>query len=481
MKNTLIKTACISAATIASAEGVYAGSSTPHSDSRPNILIIISDELFADARSSAIGNKYINTPNIDSLVAEGMTFTRAYSPDPICMPTRCSLITGHFPHETNIVTNGGKVNTKLNAKPLPLLFKEAGYATGYVGKWHIQPALASPKQFDFSAFIRHQGIDRRIVPPILDFIKKQDNKPFLAVCSFANPHNICEWPREGEGGKYKDGDVGKLPSDDQLPPIRENAGIPENECDAIVKMRELYQKTKKFPVANYDEIKWRQYIWAYYRMTELVDGHIGELLKGLEEAGHKKDTLVVFMSDHGDCMGAHGWNQKTVFYDESSRVMFTFRYPGVIPAGTTSDVLVNTGTDLIPTLCDFAGIPIPKSLPGLSLKGILTGKEKSLGRKYVVSENHFTNKSCPEIEGERMANGRMVRSDRYKYCIYDMGKKRESLVDMKNDPGEMKNVAGEKEYAPVLKQHRKYYLEFRKKYNDNAFELPDGYGDDLDN
>ena len=439
---------------------------------RPNILLIMCDELFADAMSCRCGKEFLNTPAMDSIAASGMSFTKAYSANPICMPSRTSMMTGHYPHQTYIQTNGGKGNKSLNAKPYCQIFKEAGYATGYVGKWHIPGMFATPKDFDFCAFNSHSGIDKKIVDPIVGFMKEKRDKPFLAVCSFSNPHNICEWARDKTEARLKDGDVGTPPPLDQLPPLRPNHENPKNETDTMALMRTLYHKTKKFPVGNYTEEDWRQYIWAYYKMCELVDGHIGELLKGLKETGQEDNTVVVFLSDHGDGLGSHHWNQKTIFYDESARVPFIIKSKGTVPAGTTNDRLVCTGIDLIPTLCDFAGIPIPKTLPGMSIKPTAEKRLTEDPRKYIVSQNHFTTKGLKEIAGERMSYGRMIRSKQYKYCLYDFGKRRESLVDMENDPGEMLNLVGSAEYENVLNQHRQYYLDWRKQYKDNDFPLP---------
>ena len=440
--------------------------------SRPNILLIMCDELFADAMSCRCGSEFLKTPAMDSIAEEGMTFTKAYAANPICMPSRTCMMTGFYPHQTNIQTNGGKGNKDLNAKPYVQVFKEAGYDTGYVGKWHIQKLFATPKDFNFCKFNSHQGIDRKIVPPIVDFMKQKRDKPFLAVCSFSNPHNICEWARDQEKAKLKDGDVGTPPPLEQLPPLRANHDNPKGETDTILKMQELYHKTKKFPVGKYSVHDWRKYIWAYYRMCELVDGHIGDLLKGLKETGKENDTVVIFLSDHGDAMGSHKWNQKTVFYDESCRVPFIIKYGKTVKPGTTNDRLVCTGIDLLPTLCAFAGINPPSRVPGMSIKDTAEGKLNEDPRNYIVSQNHFTTKGLKEIAGERMAYGRMIRSNRFKYCLYDFGERRESLIDMEKDPGEMLNLAYDPAYKDVLKQHRQYYLEWREKYKDDDFPLP---------
>jgi len=152
-------------------------------------------------------------------------------------------------------------------------------------------------------------------------------------------------------------------------------------------------------------------------------------------------TLIVFTSDHGDMDSAHKMEHKSVLYEESVRVPFIMSYRPEIPEGTVDDThLVSNGLDLLPTLCDYAGIQAPEGLLGGSLRALARGNSVKEWREYVVSESQ---------------NGRMLRTSRFKYCVYDSGRDREQLIDLKNDPGEMKNLAAVPEYADVLKAHRR--------------------------
>jgi arylsulfatase A-like enzyme len=234
-------------------------------------------------------------------------------------------------------------------------------------------------------------------------------------------------------------------------------------------MRKSYQAHRLFPVGNYTQNDWRRLIWGYYRLIERVDRFIGTVLRALHESGQEQNTVVVFLSDHGDCHGAHRWNQKTVFYDESSRVPFIISWKGKTPKGT-SDILLNTGIDVFPTLCDLTGIDIPKGLPGKSLKDPAQGKAPTWSREFIVSQNHMV--QCEPVDGKDLKpHGRMVRSNRYKYCVYSEGELRESLIDMQNDPGEMKNLAGIAKHRKRLEQHRQYLTDWCRKYGDN-FTVP---------
>jgi len=344
-----------------------------------------------------------------------------------------------------------------------MVFRRAGYDTGYVGKWHLPYPQKdhSVHGFRFTTNLRGNGGDAARPAAAVGFLKAPREEPFLLIVSFINPHNICEWAR---GQDLPDGAIGQPPPLDSLPPLRTNHDPPENETDIISIMRESYQSSRTFPVSGFDEHKWRQYQWAYYRMIEKVDGQIGEVLAALRESGRQENTLVVFTSDHGDCQGAHRWNQKTVFYDESSRVPLIIA--GLAAAKNSStDCLVHTGIDLLPTLCDFADIPIPTGLPGTSLRPAAEGRDIT-PRDYVVISNKMV-QGAPVDGRTPMPEGRMLRSQRYKYCAYSIGSRRESLVDMQQDPGEMANLAEQPQYREILVQHRQMLLDWCREHADD--------------
>ena len=134
-------------------------------------------------------------------------------------------------------------------------------------------------------------------------------------------------------------------------------------------------------------------------------------------------------------------------------------------------MLINTGIDVIPTLCDFAGIDVPADLPGNSLKAPIFGRKPDWKRKYIVSQSHLV-QGVPVDGKDLKPHGRLVRSDRYKYCVYSEGLRRESLVDMEKDPGEMVNQAGNSDYKDILNQHRAFLKEFAERHKDpTALEM----------
>ena len=431
------------------------------SPQRPNLVVIITDQQFADAMSCCIGRDLIHTPNMDSLAANGTRFTRAYCANPLCVPSRAAMFTGRYAHETGIQTN---TKRKLDPKEFPCMgrvFKAAGYDTGFFGKWHMPFSVKAKGDHGFDTVVGRAGLYSGAAAA--EFIRRDRDRPFLAIASFMNPHNICEWSR---GQRLPGGPIGDAPAPAKCPPLKPNMAPPTNETDVISHMRRSYQAHRLFPVGKFSDGKWRQYRWAYYRLIEKVDRHVGTVLAALRKTKQDRSTVVVFLSDHGECHGVHRWNQKTVFYDESARVPLIVSQKGKTPKGTC-DALVHTGVDLIPTLCDFAGIDAPNGLPGSSLKPHTVGQATGKTRPYVVVSNRMV--QCVPVGGVSMTpDGRMVRSRRYKYCLYSLGRRRESLVDMQADPGETANLAAKRECRDVLLKHRGYLRDFARKHKDQV-------------
>ncbi|MGN6164502.1 MAG: sulfatase family protein [Flavisolibacter sp.] len=433
--------------------------------SHPNIIVIMTDEQSTNAMSYSLGKQWLNTPAMDQLASEGVVFNHAYAADPICVPSRNSLITGRFPHQINVLSNDDQ-RREGDGNPVATLgtyFKNAGYQTAYFGKWHLNydPAKKETHGFETTGFATDRGKDAAL-PELADsFLKQRHDKPFLLFLSFINPHDVCEWARFQ---KLPEGSIGTVPPLSELPPLKHNIDPPKGESDAMSLIRQSYHNTRMFPVGNYSEADWRRLRWGYYRLLEKVDSLIGRVLASIKQNGYDNNTLIVFTSDHGESLGAHEFNQKTVFYEESAGVPFILRCTGQLQPSANSS-LVNNGIDLIPTLLDFANIPKPTVLPGRSLKEEAIKNESIKDRPYIVVENRMTQGGAVN-ETKPVLNGRMVRSERYKYCLYDLGERREELYDLKNDPGETINIAGEKSSKEILKQHRNYLSEFAKKYKD---------------
>ena len=427
---------------------------------RPNVLVITIDQQYADAMSCT-GNPRLRTPAMDRLAAGGVRFDRAYCSNPICVPSRTSYMTGTMPHENGVTYNTHELAKPFDKERFPCLarfFRDAGYDTGYFGKWHIPAEIDDREWSGFNALdaIRNNEVDFDIVDPCLKFIRGAGEKPFFAVASFVNPHDICEYARilSDIPDRLKNGEIGDPPALDALPPLPANWAPPADEPAAIREHYNHPDTLRVYPSRTWDgpdDPRWRRYLWAYHRMTELVDGYVGELLDGLETHGLADNTLVLLTSDHGDGMACHHWNQKTMFYDECARVPFILRWPGRTPvAAVDRTTLVNLGTDLFPTLFEAAGIDSPPHLKGMSLWRQAQGRRDAPAHDFIVAQNNLQTRYGAPSEVE----GRMLRSARYKYIRYNSGEHPEQLFDMEIDPLETRSLAGSAEHAGILRAHR---------------------------
>jgi arylsulfatase A-like enzyme len=443
----------------------------PGGADRPNVLVIITDQQFADAMSCRMGREYLNTPVMDGLASGGTLFARAYSSNPLCMPYRNSMFTGRYPHETRVTMNA---NPQGGLDPREFVcmgtyFKNAGYETAYSGKWHLCFPVKDPATHGFEILkSKAKGnYDGAVADGAMQFLARPHDRPFLLVASFLNPHNICEWARRlaGREQTLNCGEIGEPPAPEKLPPVPANLAPPRNEPDSMTLIRRAYQVDDGlFPVAHFTTEDWRKQRWGYYRMVEKVDAEIGRVLEALRRAGQEDNTLIVFTADHGECAGAHLFNQKTVFYEESARVPLIVSWKGRTRGGTT-DKLVNTGIDILPTLLDCAGIPVPSKLSGRSLLPLALGEPVTGWRDYIVVQNNMSQTGT--VDGLRPTmEGRMVRTDRYKYCIYSRGVRRESLVDLQVDPGETNDLAADPQYREVLLAHRELLRRWGREHHD---------------
>ncbi|TVR55183.1 MAG: hypothetical protein EA425_00815 [Puniceicoccaceae bacterium] len=436
-------------------------------DRRPNLLLITTDQQSHDAMGFLRGpERPLHTPAMDQLAAKGCVFTRAYCAHPLCVPSRTAMVTGRYPHETGVVMNKGSEANPHLLRSLALHFREAGYATAYFGKWHSPIPLqdAETSGFEVAEANAHNGVDRTILAPAAAFLERTGGRPFFMTASYNNPHNICEWAR-GERRALPDGEIPDPPPASECPPMPSGWEPDPTEPDILTALRRGYHAAKAFPVHAYTEADWRIYRWAYDRMVEHVDAHIGRLLDALERSGQADNTLIVFLSDHGDAQGWHRWNQKTIFHDSVTRVPFIMVHPASIRPGVRGD-LVQTGTDLMPTLLEAAGLAVPAELPGVSHWRTATGGESvPPRRRRLVVETAF-NQHAPLPELPPVVHGRMLVEDQWKFCVYSHGERRESLHNLADDPHESRNLAPEGASRQTLEHCRDVLRNWMRKHED---------------
>ena len=427
-----------------------------NSQKKPNILFIMTDQQH-DRMMSCADNPWLSTPHLDGLAAEGIRFEKAYATNPVCVPSRMSMATGMMPGRIGTCDNpSGKLATlppHIDENSMGKIMKRAGYDTFYGGKVHLYNQLI-PTKAGYDEFCRNQ---RSTLPePCLKFITRERDKPFFAVASFINPHDICYAHNAhlGRPSKVKDlyDEAMALPLD-ELPPLPDNYEIQEGEPSSVQANLSASAITPPLTMrTEYDERAWRVNRYIYNRLTERVDGEIGQILDGLKEAGLEENTLIIFTSDHGNMDASHRLASKSFHYEESVRVPFIMKHKGTISAGQVDgEHLVSSGLDILTTICDYAGVEIPDHLIGKSLRPVAEGKTITNWRDYVVSES---------------GRWRMLRTENYKYASFSDPDSKETLVNMKTDPGEMRNLVDHPEYQGILREHRKLLAQWSESTGD---------------
>jgi arylsulfatase A-like enzyme len=443
------------------------------SQTRPNILFIFTDQQSAHMMSCA-GNRYLHTPAIDSLAAQGVRFERTYCTNPVCTPSRFSLMTGRMPSEIGLRNNDHRhidsIPEPILQQSLGWLLRRAGYETAYGGKVHLPKMTPQDLGFDIISVDERDGL----ADDCAQFISQERDRPFFLVASFINPHDICymairdfaETDREHRLLQASPAEIAALDAAlqrpasvsedaffaDHCPPLPHNFEIQVGEPEAIRRMQ-ARSPFKHKARQHYDERRWRLHRWAYCRLTEQVDAHIGWVLAALRASGQAENTLVVFTSDHGDMDAAHRMEHKTAFYEEAARVPLIITWPGVTPAGVVDTHLVSNGLDLLPTLCEFGGAETSGDVAGLSLRPLAQGSTPALWRTALPVESEM---------------GRMIVTDRYKYMLHDEGMHREQLIDLVADPGEIRNAIADPEQRDRLQLLRRCFTEsFGLEFTDN--------------
>lgn len=416
---------------------------------RPNIIYIMTDQQAAIAMS-CMGNDDLHTPNMDRLAAAGMLFTNAYCSSPLSGPSRASMFTGNMSHEINMSKNNDPMPAEIKENSLGILMKKAGYECIYAGKWHVHTPSIPDQEFGFHAI--HEHNDYGLAEKCADYLNQKHTQPFFLVASFDNPHNVCEFARQ------QNLPFARLDHID----YSANPGLPQNfyrnPYDADIIKFEKSANIVAYPTTEYTIDDWRKYRNAYYRLVEHVDAEIGKIVDAIDKNNLWENTVVIFTSDHGDGMGAHQWNQKSALYEEVVNIPMIVTLPGKKHAGKVMPQLINNGVDFYASVCDWAGIKLPADKSGVSYKKIaLQGDAAASHQKYVVTETLFD-----KGKGTR---GWSLRTQQYKYVLYDKGRNREQLFDMTKDRGEMRNLAVEKKYQDLLQEHRRLLLEWMDKHH----------------
>lgn len=338
---------------------------------KPNVLLIYPDEMRFDSTSFE-KNATCKTPHIDDMAKDSAYFAKAYSSFPLCCPFRASMMTGKYAHKTGMWCN--HIPIPLDQQFLPGFMKEAGYRTGWVGKWHLNGGdkykeVPEEYQLGFDEFtgysrghhylnsVYYKGADPQPyksdkyepeyqTDQIIDFMSRSvdDGQPFLGMVCYGLPHHPVEMSPDYYKNMYQAEDV-VLPS--TVPPWKRESS--------------------------------KEYRAKYYGMVTCVDDQIGRINKFLEEKGIKDNTVFIFVSDHGDMCSEHGMEDKYVCHEASAHVPYMIQYPDMVKEGVKINQIVDPAITIVPTILDLCGVEVPEYMPGKSLKGAMKqGEDETL-------------------------------------------------------------------------------------------------------
>ncbi len=489
---------------------------------RPNVLFIMSDDHTAQAVGSySTVLKPLNpTPTLDKFAAEGMVFDNAFCSNSICTPSRASIITGQYPHVNGVTDLTGRISPE--KQMLPILFRNSGYQTAMIGKWHLktEPNFdyykvlpGQGKYFDTEFRIQgqkpwpknvvlHKGQHSSdvITDSTLDWFKTkyQKDKPFFVCHQFKAPHDYFE-----NAPRYQNylADV-KIPEPPTLYDLPDTFGSiatrgyrdellqhigtsigkrnPRRSYAFDLKERFPEEFPDDFDVANLSErettrLAYQAYLRKYLRCVKGVDDNLKRLFDYLKSEGLYDNTVIIYTGDQGFWLGENDYQDKRWAYDPSMRMPFIIRYPKIIKAGARSDAIVEN-VDYPALMLDFANIPIPSTMQGLSFKSICeTGREPKGWKKaaYYRYWMHMAHHDNPAVMAIRTKAYKLVY---YYGCNYVGGYRTPpgwELYDLKKDSAELNNVYDDPVYTNVRERLKNQLADLRQTVGDDGSHYPE--------
>jgi arylsulfatase A-like enzyme len=466
---------------------------------RPNILFMMTDDHVPRAMS-CYGNKILKTPNFDRLAEEGCRFDNAFCTNSLCAPSRASVLTGAYSHINGIRGNSEGANAieKIDAglPTYPQVLQKAGYRTAMIGKWHLSH---DPVGFDYSCILPGQGV---YFDPIfiengvkkkftgyatditteiaLRFLGQQDKShPWCLVYQHKAPHRPFQ-PAPRHRKLLEDVEL-PHPStyDDDYRTRRVAKEAADMKFD-----QSLEGDYKDLPkgLSPNEKKNWiyQRFVKDFYRAAYGVDENLGRILDHLDKTGQAENTLIIYTSDNGFFLGEHGWYDKRFMYEPSLRLPLLIRYPALFRGGRVeSRIALNV--DYAPTMLDLAGVKIPGTMQGRSLRPLLEDKAQNDWRTsmyYTYYENSWVLRgkgkeamSDPTFQyftAHRVGPHRGVRNARYKLIHYYSEGDYWELFDLEKDPDELRNVYSEASYATVRDSLRKELGRLKRYYRDNS-------------
>lgn len=427
---------------------------------RPNFLVLVTDDQRLDAIGFA-GHPLLQTPHMDSLAQQGVWFDQAYVTTPICAASRASFLTGQWERAHGFTFGAPALDAETVADTYPSVLRAAGYRTGFVGKFGVKVVPGSTQaMFDVMRGSGHpyDKADGRHLTNIvgeraIEFLEGSSaEEPFCLSISFHAPH-----AQDGHPDQYIWPDAcDELYTDAVIPP--------PDTCDPA-----FFEALPEFlrESMNRDRWFWRfdtpekhaTMVKGYYRMVSGVDMALGRILAKLEELELADNTVVLLMGDNGYFLGERGYAGKWSMHDLSTRVPFVIYDPRDPRARRSDEFVLNV--DLAPSLLDYAGVAIPASMQGQSLRPLLAGKRHA-SRDEVYTEHRWPHPRIPRTEG--------LRTRDWKYIRYLDHSEYEELYDLRADPREEHNLAEDPQHTERLGVLRARCLELGESYERSATE-----------
>lgn len=409
-------------------------------EKQPNVVFVLTDQWRAQDLGF-VGNDQVKTPAIDALSQEAVVFTNAVSNIPVCGPARASLMTGKYPLSHGLFYNDKPMLTEEEC--IAEVYKEHGYQTAYIGKWHInghapgvsnrvgrsQPVPADRRQgFDYwkvhecthnynnSVYFDEEDVKHKWegydaiaqTKNGIEYMKANKDNPFVLFLSYGPPHA----PYNSAPKKYRDMYEGM--------DIKLRPNVPESKVE-----------------------KATEAIRGYYAHMSALDYCVAELQTAIKELGIEDNTIFVFTSDHGDMIYSHDQTKKQKPWEESIMVPFMMKYPAKLKGGEEL-TKVFSYPDIMPTLLSMCNLPIPASVEGIDYKGQLYGEEE------LDVDGAFITCPVPFHQWKYLAGGREYRGIRTEKYTYAKDLKGPWLLyDNLKDPYQMNNLVGNADYAEL--------------------------------
>lgn len=422
---------------------------------RPNIIFLLTDDQRWDTLG-AMGNKIIQTPNMDALAKSGVMFSNAFVTTSICCTSRASIFLGQYARRHGINDFKTDFTPRQLSQTYDILLKNAGYRIGFIGKYGVGKHLPA-EEYDYWKGIPGQPkyetrdetdksihLTRLMGQQAVEFLQTcQQEKPFCLSISFKAPHVQDSDPRQfiydpAYKNLYREVKI-PLPETaadkffyDEFPPFFTTKNEGRRRWEMRFATPEMYQKSLK----------------GYYRLITGVDVVVGKIRKELQRSGLAANTVIILLGDNGFFLGEHGLAGKWYGYEESIRVplvIYDPRLSSELRGQVRPEIALNI--DVAPTILSLTGVPVPAGVQGKSLLPLLKN-QKTEWRKRFFYEHLFDHPGIPKSEG--------VRTTHYTYLRYiEQSPVYEELFDLKTDPHEIRNLAGSEDYREILRQMRK--------------------------